>query len=720
MITKVDSSNWEKYKALFEDAENLLSGYKEVKTFDKKIIEKGYFYYHRVARGNFEKIVTEENTSAIKSLADFARYLNEYKELYIALVDKQGNIIDTETQYGYVASNGITTLEEYFAWLGTIKDIDDDYVNRYIELPLDEPHFTIDANTRAITIPTEFRKNGISVQGDNLAEVVYFEIDRFYDYMDFNNCEIYIQWEAPKAGKASVSKVISKAIYYDTKNDTNKLVFGWPISDALTGESGNLKFSVQFYQLGEEGSDEANTVVYSFNTLTATAAIKAGFKIDLNAEDLHVDDVGSRIKDRISNSTIAGGYVAKTPVWIIDLVEDEYDLEDNQELCVEASAQDTGAITYKWFKVELVNDNEEDESQKRQLTKDDGVENKYTGISFEKAESVNQTYYAYKEGYGYVELSTLGTSITAPNLKEVLAEKGYDDTQVFIFVSSYTPKDAGVYYAEAESRITNSSASTKSKRVRYPLPVQLKLDDVEFTQSNHGILPADNSGVTFEVNIKNQNEKEKNSYKWFKCEDSSIDYSESGAIWAEISEETSNTYTATEKGRYKVQIANSRNTREKYFNTAALRVTGQAKPVTWSINGDRIFTLNALKENGFEITIAEGTEFDSFDVAWYVFENEVATEIYKEEKQTVLTYRFNPLDFEDAIHKATGDEDNIFALYYPIITTNLNENAAETEVPARENMFDVREDNSIAPLSLDDEEPVSRVTLDDSKLFFEN
>lgn len=718
MITKVDSSNYEKYKALFEDAENLLSGYKEVKTFDKAIIEKGHFYYRRVARGDFEKIVNEEDTTAIKSLADFAHYLNEYKTLYIALLNEQNEIIDTKTQYGYDATNGITTLEEYFSWLGTIKSIDDDCVNRYIELPLDEPHFTIDANTRAITIPSDFRKNGISVQGDNLAETVYFEIDRFFDFMDFNNCDIYVQWEAPKANKASVSKVISKAIYYDIKNDTNKLVFGWPISDALTGESGNLKFSVQFYQLGEEDSEDEGKIVYSFNTLTATAAIKAGFKIDLNAEDLHIDDVGGRIKDRISNSAIAGGYVAKAPVWIIDLIEDDYDLEDNKELYVEAIAQDTGAITYKWYKVKLINDNEEDENSKVLLT--DVVKNKYAGILIENIENTNQTYYAYKEGFGYVELSTLGTSITASNLKEVLAGKGYDDTQVFIYVSSCTPDDAGVYYAEAECRITNSSANTKSKRARYPLPVQLKADDVEFTQSNNGVLPENGFGVTFEINVKNQNEKEVNSYKWFKCNDSSIDYSESGVEWTEIPDEESNIYVATAKGRYKAQIINTRNKNEKYFNTTALRVTGQAKPTTWSINGDRIFTLEGLKENPFEITIAEGVEFDSFDVTWYVFENEVATEIYKERGQTALTYRFNPLEFEDAIHEATGDEDNIIALYYPIITTNLNGNAAETEIPAREQMFDVREDNSIAPLSLDNEESVSRVTLDDSKLFFEN
>ena len=33
----------------------------------------------------------------------------------------------------------------------------------YTVLPLDEPTFDIDANTRAISVPDSFRKNGISV-----------------------------------------------------------------------------------------------------------------------------------------------------------------------------------------------------------------------------------------------------------------------------------------------------------------------------------------------------------------------------------------------------------------------------------------------------------------------------------------------------------------------------------------------------------------------------
>lgn len=107
-------------------------------------------------------------------------------------------------------------------------------------LPLDEPHFEINANTRAIIIPADFKKNGIAVQGDDLAEVVYFKVDRYYDAVDLNACDIYVQWELPKDKIKGVSPVQIK----DISSQPGKLIFGWPISSAITKSSGALKFSV--------------------------------------------------------------------------------------------------------------------------------------------------------------------------------------------------------------------------------------------------------------------------------------------------------------------------------------------------------------------------------------------------------------------------------------------------------------------------------------------
>ena len=83
----------------------------------------------------------------------------------------------------------IETLEQYFFHIKSLSELD----KKYIVLPLDEEVFEINANTRQITVPPTFKKHGIGVQGDQVAEIVYFKIDRFFDAMDLNNTEIYIQ-----------------------------------------------------------------------------------------------------------------------------------------------------------------------------------------------------------------------------------------------------------------------------------------------------------------------------------------------------------------------------------------------------------------------------------------------------------------------------------------------------------------------------------------------
>jgi hypothetical protein len=51
-------------------------------------------------------------------------------------------------------------------------------------LPQDEELFEIDANKRKINVPASF-SGGASVVGDEIAETIYFSIDRYFDITDF-------------------------------------------------------------------------------------------------------------------------------------------------------------------------------------------------------------------------------------------------------------------------------------------------------------------------------------------------------------------------------------------------------------------------------------------------------------------------------------------------------------------------------------------------------
>jgi hypothetical protein len=136
-------------------------------------------------------------------------------------------------------SNGaidVNNLEQFFGSIIEIAQCD----KKFLRLPLDEPIFEIDANTRVITVPNEFRTNGLSVQGDHLAEIVFFSIDRYFDRTDLSNTDITINWK--------MGTNVGKTKYFIMSKDIipGKVIFGWPINNIITQKSGSLTFAVEF------------------------------------------------------------------------------------------------------------------------------------------------------------------------------------------------------------------------------------------------------------------------------------------------------------------------------------------------------------------------------------------------------------------------------------------------------------------------------------------
>ena len=175
-------------------------------------------------------------------------------------------------------SNGaidINKIEDFFGNLLEITALD----KKYLRLPVDEPMFAIDANSRKINIPNEFRTNGLSVQGDHLAETVFFSIDRYFDYMDLSTCDVVINWKmGTETGKTS-------KFIMSTDIMPGYIVFGWPINNVITEKSGSLTFAVEFNK-----PIQNSEVPYSFNTLPATINIKDGLIIkDVEAVSLDND-----------------------------------------------------------------------------------------------------------------------------------------------------------------------------------------------------------------------------------------------------------------------------------------------------------------------------------------------------------------------------------------------------------------------------------------------
>ena len=102
------------------------------------------------------------------------------------------------------ANQSIGNIDDYFACLKTLATLENEHPEEidpiFTILPATEQTFDIDANTREIKVPENFAKYGVGVQGDEIAEILYFSIDRFFDAMDLAQKEILIQI-APAYGK---------------------------------------------------------------------------------------------------------------------------------------------------------------------------------------------------------------------------------------------------------------------------------------------------------------------------------------------------------------------------------------------------------------------------------------------------------------------------------------------------------------------------------------
>lgn len=124
MITSINSNNSLDYQGLFGDATL------DLRAYAKDLLEKQEYEVLRLFINRFPggKDYNEENI----------------ENLTAELIDE---IVK------------ISTLNDYFCNIVELSKRN----TQYVVLPLDEEVFNIDANSRAITVPVGFKKNGIGV-----------------------------------------------------------------------------------------------------------------------------------------------------------------------------------------------------------------------------------------------------------------------------------------------------------------------------------------------------------------------------------------------------------------------------------------------------------------------------------------------------------------------------------------------------------------------------
>ena len=241
----------------------------------------------------------------------------EVRNNYKALIEEANGLLK------FQGENVMTNLDDYFM---SLKDIAQKVQKgeidpKFLVLPNDEGYFEIDANSRKINIPSRFASYGAGVQGDEVAEIIYFSIDRYFDIHDLYDKEILVQWEnaAPKPDKG-LSVTINKTL----QMIPNKVVFGWPLTEEITKYPGKVKFSVRFFDRKESTpEDPQEYLLYSFSTLTSEIKINSGLDFDIDVSETLpyiLVDKNNQIYNHIRNSIDANPlWPAKLPIFELDL-----------------------------------------------------------------------------------------------------------------------------------------------------------------------------------------------------------------------------------------------------------------------------------------------------------------------------------------------------------------------------------------------------------------
>lgn len=207
----------------------------------------------------------------------------------------------------------LINLNDYASELATIQN-DNSNVSLMSAEPISEPKFIVNANSREISVPSQFEY--IGVYNDHNAETVYFKIDRYFDDIDLSQKTCVILFMNPR-GETGYSINSSMSVL------DNEIIIGWTINHEHTAAIGTLTFALCFYHIDE------NTHIfdYRWSTKPATTKVLPGLELvrgqfdAMKSDDLEIilqkiDDiyeqvssVNSLLETKADKETESGGFV---------------------------------------------------------------------------------------------------------------------------------------------------------------------------------------------------------------------------------------------------------------------------------------------------------------------------------------------------------------------------------------------------------------------------
>ena len=495
-------------------------------------------------------------------------------ELYSRLFEEANEVLNLDED------NKITALDQYFAHMRDLIDKD----KKYLMIPLDETSegiFTINANDRTITIPSQFSKCG-AVQNDTMCEIAVFTVDRYFDFQDLDMTDIYVQWI-----NANNEQGFTAITLKDNKTYPGKLRFGWPLTSQITKKDGPVQFAVRFCrEVVNENTDERK-VHYVLNTLPAILNVKKGLILDNiiheeeNLVDLFEDFVfNSNNPAYIDPAVPQFGGVGQDLIAAgqerpgIGAINPE---TDSLIMTAQAVANDLNPIYYDWFfsPVEWEDGKATYPETYRIVDGENGYEIKHNIVWLRDIdnnfvrEGSQKYYYCTKNsieepetvGIEALELWVENTFNTEENYYYIVG------TQLIIHSNdSLTEEEknfdvVGKYQVEATVRASFDRLTTGEKKVKSTSCVLLAPTPLEFEKNLpiHQFIRDDEqeTSTVLEVQLKND---EKNPYitcEWFKSETETDDCAD--LISLGDAEKDAFQYEVTQPGWYSVLVKSKLN-----------------------------------------------------------------------------------------------------------------------------------------------------------------
>ena len=539
--------------------------------------------------------------------------------------------------YGEIG-NTFTSLEDYFTKLGTLMTIGDNeiYPNVYkiyelnsegnleevelnspkaglevvqnwefVFLPLEESRFEINADTRDIIIPNDFKKL-VSVAGDHFAETLIFSIDRFFDSTDLLTKEIGVQW----VDENGINKLtnLTKIKYYDANEQ--KIIFGWPLNDMITKNDRVINFSIRFFSKIDE------VLNYSFNTKIHQIVIAPALKADLS-DGVQVEQVSDSFLSIIEDSPSTEAPPATIPYFSApgtDLETEAVLDEDNKyTLTVRAVKNGSGTIAYnRWFY-------KNQQGEISDLGNGKFLFEEVTPTIDDLKKNVNEEYWILNDSN---PLPTYRIWTYNENMEEDDIPTLYQRFHTYTVEKSAENSILGDYWTSAQNKTSNNI----SEKVYTNTCNFSGVGTLAYTKDlqKNMFLEADGN-TTLSVEIESTNEATSLKYLW-KCDENS---NKMNNITKE--EIDDNEHVVQTPGWYQVKTIASRNGDEQFIDSEVCRVVNKPivsfkKPTYEEIiieeGQQQILTAEINPVGEPSLLYSDGIKYD-----WYVVEPDNDDEI---------------------------------------------------------------------------------------------